>query len=164
MTIAVISVCSVWFLLWVLYIFKPGWLGRLAYPLHITGWANNWSMFVENKNARLRGTYNIFYKDFNQASKTSEWVLMPKVTWHPTMSLIGLGVRKETLLRHFTKAVLKDYRNGIAPHEHPFFNSLCQLVLTHRHKTAGSFRQIKIEYYPSGTEKPVIIESEILSV
>jgi len=164
MTLAVILIYAVWFLIWVLYIFKPRWLGRLRYPLHITGWANNWSMFVQQKNASLKGSYQIFFKDVNSENKASEWIQMPKVAWQPLASFMGLEVRKETLIRHFTKGVLKAHHSGEAPDIHPFFHSLCELVLAHGPKTVSDFRQVKIEYYPAEDKEPVVIKSKLLPV
>lgn len=162
MIVIVTCIFSLWLLIWMVYIFKPAWLGSLRYPLHITGWANNWSMFVHHKKAHLQGTYNVFYKDFDHENRATDWQLMPKVKWQLISPFIGLEVRKETLIRFFAKKALKGYQADNNPTT--FFNLLCQAVLSIDSKSTHQFRKVKIEYYPSGGQETLVIESEILAL
>ena len=160
----VIAIFSVWFLVCVLYIFQPKWLGQSKQILHLLGWANNWSMFVHKEKTLIKGSFDVSYQDFIDEHSVSEWITLPKKKWRPTSFIIGLDVSDESILLLLVKGAIRKYLadGNTLTTSNTYFNTLCEVLLTRERQAATASRKVKIQYYPLGEQPTLIIESKAM--
>lgn len=163
MIIAVISIFIIWFLVSVLYIFKPTWLGRYKGPLHSLGWVSAWSMFIESTNT-FKGHFNILYLGIHPNGESEKWNTLSTEGWKFSAFILGHSARKQSFLRYCVRNSLKHYfqQSEQLNDSNLYFGFLCQFVVDRKKNENITCSKVRLEYYKSGAQEPIVLESDNL--
>lgn len=153
---------SLWFLLWVVYVFKRSWLGSLAISLNRLGWLSNWSMFVQTE--RFAGKQlTLFYRDGHEKDDVSDWKEVQYIKWHPLFALINPSVGLRSLMVACCRQLIQEHKNGNEQlNQLEAFDFLCHTVCQMQPKNGADTRQIRLIYAQSDSSGQVLVESHFI--